>query len=314
MIMPGSEKNCLVICGPTASGKTSLGVELALEFSGEILSADSRQIYRGMDIGTGKDLHEYTTPRGAIPYHLIDIREPAEMYSLYHYQRDFYAAFHDVHGRSRLPVVVGGAGLYVEAVLKHYRIPNVPENPDIRKKLMRDSVEELLLRLRTLDPDLYRATDVNSKKRVIRSLEIALYGREHEIQWSGENPPHIEPLVLMVSWPRHELHARINRRLEERLAHGMIEEVEKILKSGIPRNRFDLFGMEYKHVASYLEGTVSCKDMVKNLRHAIHQLAKRQETWFRGMERRGIASHRIDRADPARAKEIVRRSGLLSGS
>jgi tRNA dimethylallyltransferase len=308
--MTASDKNCCVICGPTASGKTSLGVALALEFAGEILSADSRQIYRGMDIGTGKDLHEYSTSEGVVPYHLIDIRDPEEVYTLHHYQTDFYAAFRDVIGRSRLPVVVGGTGLYIEAVLKHYRIPNVPENPETRKQLMRESAEELLLRLQALDPELYRNTDTSSKKRVVRSLEIALYGRDHEIRWSDENPPRIDPLVLAVRWPRRELHARINRRLEERLAHGMIGEVERILQSGVPRERFDLFGMEYKHIASYLDGTVPYREMVKNLRYAIHQLAKRQETWFRGMERRGTALHWIDRADRNQAREIAVRSGL----
>jgi tRNA dimethylallyltransferase len=306
--MTSSEKNCLVICGPTASGKTSLGVALALEFNGEIISADSRQIYRGMDIGTGKDLHEYSTPQGPVPYHLIDICEPAELYTLQHYQRDFYAAFRDIRARSRLPIVVGGTGLYIEAVLKHYRIPNVPENRVLREKLMQESIGELIGRLKKLDPDLYSNTDTSSKKRIVRSLEIALFGQDHEIKWSDENPPNIDPLVLAIRWPRKELHARINRRLEERLARGMIEEVERILQSGIPRERFDLFGMEYKHVATCLNGTVSRKEMVKNLRYAIHQMAKRQETWFRGMERRGIATHWIDRADREQAREIVSRA------
>ena len=308
--MNGSYKNCIFICGPTASGKTSLGVALALEFDGEILSADSRQIYRGMDIGTGKDLHEYTTPHGSIPYHLIDIRRPEEVYTLHHYQTDFYAAFRDIRGRSRLPIAVGGTGLYIEAVLKQYRIPNVPENPEIRERLMGGSLEDLLLQLEAISPELHRSTDRSSKKRVVRSLEIALYGRENEIVWSDEHPPRIDPLVLAVKWPRRELHARIDRRLKERLNQGMVQEVERILRSGIPRNRFDLFGMEYKHIAAYLDGTVSYKTMVHNLRYAIHQLAKRQETWFRGMERRGIAVHWIDRADRIRAADIVRRSGF----
>jgi tRNA dimethylallyltransferase len=302
--------NCVVVCGPTASGKTALGVALALEFGGEILSADSRQVYRGMDIGTGKDLDEYDTPRGAVPYHLIDIRAPGEIYTLHHYQRDFYAAFRDIRARARLPVVVGGTGLYLEAVLRHYRIPNVPEDPELREGLMRADFGELLRRLRELDPGLYRSTDRSSKKRVVRALEIALYARGHEIEWSEENPPPIKPLVLAVRWPRHELRTRIDRRLEERLARGMIEEVERILQSGIRRDRFDLFGMEYRHVAAYLDGTVSRQEMVQNLRRAIHQLAKRQETWFRGMERRGIRLHWIDRADPGQAADIVRKGGI----
>jgi len=304
--MDVSNKNCLVICGPTASGKTSLGVALALEFAGEILSADSRQIYRGMDIGTGKDLHEYSTPSGSVPYHLIDICEPADLYTLYHYQRDFYTAFRDVRGRSRLPVVVGGTGLYIESVLKHYRIPNVPEDRELRNRLMRCSTEELMRRLQAFDSAFYGTTDISSKKRVVRSLEIALYSRDHEIRWSSDNPPHIDALVLAVQWPRKELHARIDRRLKERLAHGMIDEVERILRSGVPRERFDLFGMEYRHIAAYLDGKVSCREMTVNLRRAIHQLAKRQETWFRGMERRGTAMHWIERADPDQAREIVR--------
>jgi tRNA dimethylallyltransferase len=309
--MTSSDSNCLVICGPNASGKTSLGVALALELRGEILSADSRQIYCGMDIGTGKDLHEYSRPDGSVPYHLIDICKPSELYTLHHYQRDFYAAFRDVCSRSRLPIVVGGTGLYIEAVLKHYRIPNVPEDPSLRKTLMLENTEELLLQLKTIDPALYKTTDTSSKKRVVRSLEVALYSRDHKLSWSDENPPTIKPLVLTIQWPREELHKRIDRRLEERLAHGMIEEVQKILQSGIPRERFNLFGMEYKHIASHLDGTVSYEEMVKNLRRAIYQLGKQQETWFRGMERRGICTHRVDRADCEQAREIVRRAGLF---
>lgn len=309
--MTSLDKNCLVICGPNASGKTSLGVALARELNGEILSADSRQIFRGMDIGTGKDLHEYDTPSGSVPYHLIDICNPSELYTLYHYQRDFYAAFRNVRKRSHLPVVVGGTGLYIEAVLKHYRIPNVPEDPSLRKTLMRERTEELLSRLKTIDPALYKTTDTSSKKRVVRSLEIALYSRDHKINWSDENPPDINPLVLVVRWPREELHKRIDRRLAERLDHGMTAEVQRILQSGIPRERFNLFGMEYKHIASHLDGTVSHKEMVKNLRRSIYQLAKRQETWFRGMERRGIVAHRIDRGDLKQAREIILRSGLF---
>ncbi len=308
--MVSSPRNCLVVCGPTASGKTALGVALAQEFGGEILSADSRQVYRGMDIGTGKDLHEYTTPRGSVSYHLIDICAPEEIYTLHHYQRDFYAAFRDIRARARLPVVVGGTGLYIEAVLRHYRIPNVPEDPELREELMRADIGELLLRLRELDPGLYRNTDRSSKKRVVRALEIALYARNHKIERGEENPPPIEPLVLAVRWPRQELRARIDRRLAERLAGGMIEEVERILRSGIRRDRFDLFGMEYRHVAAYLDGTVSRQEMERNLRHAIHRLAKRQETWFRGMERRGIPLYWIDRADPDRAAHLVRKAGV----
>jgi len=311
--MGTSKKNCLVICGPNASGKTSLGVALALEFMGEILSADSRQIYRGMDIGTGKDLHEYSTPHGSVPYHLIDICEPEEIYTLYHYQRDFYSAFRDVLSRSRLPVVVGGTGLYIEAVLKHYRIPNVPEDRVLRQTLMRESAGELCLRLKALDPALYRDTDTSSKKRVVRSLEIALYGRDHRIRWSDEDPPRIDPLVLGISWGRDALQRRIDRRLEERLAHGMIEEVGGILRGGIPRERFDLFGMEYRHIAAYLDGTVEYREMVKNLRREIYQLAKRQRTWFRGMERRGMTVHWIDRAELKRARDIVLDAGFIPG-
>jgi tRNA dimethylallyltransferase len=206
--------------------------------------------------------------------------------------------------------VVGGTGLYIEAVLKNYRFPNVPENKALRKELMQKNADDLLLQLNRLDPTLYKRTDKSSKKRVVRSIEIALYARDHEIKWSDENPPEIHPLVLAVQWPRQELHMRIDRRLEERLANGMVQEVETILRSGIPRDRFDLFGMEYKHIADYLDGTVSYGDMIRNLRRAIYQLAKRQETWFRGMQRRGLEINWIDRADPIRAQEIVRAERL----
>ncbi|MBD3392394.1 MAG: tRNA (adenosine(37)-N6)-dimethylallyltransferase MiaA [Chitinivibrionales bacterium] len=308
MNRPG--KNILVVCGPNASGKTRLGVSLARPLNGEILSADSRQVYRGMDIGTGKDIEEYETADGSVPYHLIDIADPSEIYTVCDYQRDCYAAIESARSRGRLPIMVGGTGLYIEAVLKHYRIPAVPEDPALRKTLMRHSKEELASRLHALDRDLFERTDRQSKKRIIRALEIGLQGAGRKKK-TDIAPPQLHPLVLAVRWPRKELVERIDARVERRLAHGMVEEIRQLLKAGIDPDRFALFGMEYRHVARFIEGAVEYDKMVAGLKTDIHRLAKRQMTWFRGMERRGIPVHWVDRADYASAMAIAGSEGML---
>jgi len=297
------DSNCIVVCGPTASGKTRLAARIARALGGEVLSADSRQVYRGMDIGTGKDLDEYGEAGSGdfVPYHLIDIADPRDIYTLYDYQRDFYRAFEDVSGRGRLPVVAGGSGLYIEAVIKGYRIPPVPENADFRKSMMGESREALLDMLRDESPQVLARTDVSTKKRIVRALEVARFGEaEHT-----DNFPRINPLILYAVWDRAELRGRIERRLHERLDGGLVDEVRRLMSAGIAPDRFALFGMEYKHAARYIGGEVGYGDMVDQLLLDIYHLAKRQDTWFRGMERRGMAVHPVPRGGFEGAMAVI---------
>lgn len=303
--MPGSPTNCVVLCGPTASGKTRLGVRIASWLGSDILSADSRQVFRGMDIGTGKDLAEYENNGSPVPYHLIDIADPSTIYSLWDYQQDFYAAFKKLRASGKHPVVVGGTGLYIEAVLKNYRIADVPEDVELRRELMEQPSEELLNRLKSLDPSLMKQTDVSSKKRIVRALEIAIYGQDHEIRWGIPDPPEIVPLILTVEIPRPVLRERIRHRLESRLAEGMIQEVEGLVANGVSSERLKLFGMEYGHIGRYLAGEITRERMVEELFVAICHLAKRQATWFRGMERRGLPVRWIHGADFEEAKRLM---------
>jgi tRNA dimethylallyltransferase len=303
----GKKNNIIVICGPTASGKTRLAVSVAGHVNGEIVSADSRQVYRGMDIGTGKDLIEYNTTSGTVPYHLIDIADPSEIYTLYHFQRDCFQVIKNIWSRKKLPVMAGGTGLYIEAVLKQYKVPNVPENPDLRISLMNKRKGELLNQLKSLNRELCNSTDLNSKKRIVRSIEVALYAKNHNIQWGIANPPDISPLIIGVKWPRTLLCERIDKRLKERLENGMVKEVERLLDSGIPLKRLELFGMEYKHIARYLHKKVTCDNMVTELRHDIHQLAKRQMTYFRGFERRGLQVYWVDKANVEKTTDIIKK-------
>lgn len=296
--------NCVVVCGPTASGKTKLAVQIANRLNGEILSADSRQVYRGMDIGTGKDLCEYAADGKAVPYHLIDIADPAQVYTLYNYQVDFYKAFEDVSSRGCLPVVAGGSGLYIEAVLKGYRIAPVPENTALRKTLMNEPCETLLQMLKDEDPRLFAKTDTSTKKRIVRGIEIARAGLSNTSGRAVEFPA-IDPLILYVVWDRSLLRARIEKRLCERLENGLVEEAARLLDTGISPERFDLFGMEYKHAARYLTKKVSYEHMTKELLRDIFHLAKRQDTWFRGMARRGMEVRQVREADLKEALNAI---------
>ena len=288
--------NCIVVCGPTASGKTRLAVQIASRVNGEIISADSRQVYRGMDIGTGKDLHEYSVDGKNIPYHLINIVDPTQIYTLYDYQQDFYKAFQDVTNRNRLPVIAGGSGLYIEAVLKGYRIASVPENAALRKSLMNEPYEALLQMLRDESPKIFAQTDISTKKRIVRALEISRSGCD-EAESCVPVFPAIDPLILYVVWDRPLLRKRIEKRLHERLENGLIEEAARLLDSGISHERFELFGMEYKHALRYLTKKVGYEQMVSELLQDIFHLAKRQDTWFRGMERRGMKVRQVREAD-----------------
>jgi tRNA dimethylallyltransferase len=301
--------NLIAICGTTASGKTRLAIAIARRTDGEILSVDSRQVYRHMDIGTGKDLDEYTRDGERVPLHLVDIVEPAETYTLWHYQRDFYAAWRDARNRGKMPIACGGTGLYLEAVLRGYALSATPPDEAARRDLEQLSLDELLRMLASAAPAAYGRTDKANKRRVVRALEVALADRRAPAQPLIE-PPEIHPLVIGVRWPREELRPRIRQRLDDRLAAGMIEEVRRLKESGIAEERLDAFGLEYRFVLRHLRGELPFDEMREQLAVAIGQFAKRQETWFRGMERRGVKVRWVDRGDVAAALEIVKREIL----
>lgn len=289
----------LTILGPTASGKTALAVALAARLDGEILSADSRQVYRGMDIGTGKDLAEYTVAERAIPYHLIDIADAGYKYNLFEYQRDFAAAYKTVVVRHKTPILCGGTGLYIEAVLGGYQLVAVPENAELRAALADKTLSELADILRGYKT-LHNTTDIDTPKRAIRAIEIADYSRQHpELQSTGER---LRPLIVGVNIDRELRRQKITERLHQRLESGMIEEVERLLQAGIPPENLTYYGLEYKFVTLYLTGVLTYETMVAQLEIAIHQFAKRQMTWFRGMERRGFAINWLDATWPMAEK------------
>lgn len=285
--------NLLVILGPTASGKTRLGVGAAHTLGGEILSADSRQVYKGMDLGTGKDLTEY----GDIPYHLIDLVDPGYEFNVFEFQRRFFEAFAEIGERNRLPILVGGTGLYLEAVLKGYRLVEVQENPELRQELTALDSEQLLAKLTALRPTLHNTTDTLNRERLIRAIEIA----EGERAASLHLPPlpELRPMVFGVQWERTELRRRITARLKERLGQGMIEEVERLHRQGVSYETLEFYGLEYRFIARFLKGELNRNDMVQKLASAIHQFAKRQETWFRRMERQGTQIHWLNGAGNA---------------
>ena len=301
----------IVICGPTASGKTSLAVDLSYTFNGEIISADSRQVYIGMDLGTGKDLDEYFKDSNKIPYHLIDIVQPKELYTLYNYQKDCYSALYTIYNNNKTPFICGGTGLYIEAVLKKYEIPNVPENSEFRKKLKKIDKEILVKKLKESSIELYNKTDILSKKRVIRSLEIFEYSKNNQIKYSNENEIDLNPLILVTNWDVEKLKKRITLRLDERLSAGMVDEVKALIDSKIPDERIELFGMEYKAILYYLREKLNYNEMYDYLQQEIFRLAKRQRTWFRGMEKRGLKTHWIHENSFVEAEELV--SNFLKG-
>ncbi len=277
----------LVITGPTACGKTTRGVACARAFNGEIISADSRQIYRGMDLGTGKDLEEY----GDTPYHLIDIADAGYKYNLFEYLRDANAAIESIRDRNRLPIVVGGTGLYVEALLNGLHLPQVPINQELREKLSEYSLEELTEMLSQMKA-LHNTTDVDTAKRAIRAIEIATYYAEHPEEATRTEPHPIEDAItICIEIPRELRRERISKRLRTRLEQGMLAEVERLLKSGINPDDLIYYGLEYKFLTEHAIGKLSYDEMVEKLEIAIHQFAKRQMTWFRGMERRGHKLH-----------------------
>jgi tRNA dimethylallyltransferase len=281
----GMNADLLCILGPTACGKTKYAVKLAASASGEIISADSRQVYRGMDIGTGKDLCEYTYNGVEVPYHLIDIADPGSRYNIFEYQRDFHKAYEDIKSRGKLPVLCGGSGLYIEAATAGYQLPEVPPDPLLREELERESSEELIKRLAAMK-SLHNVSDTQSRKRLIRALEIAIYQQQNPSN-STEYPP-IKTRFIGIDVGREERIKRIDKRLKERLKGGMIDEVKGLLDSGLKPEDLIYYGLEYKYVTLYITGEISYVQMESRLSTAIHQFAKRQMTWFRGMERRGI--------------------------
>lgn len=290
----------ITILGPTASGKTPVAAHLAAEIGGEIISADSRQVYRRMDIGTGKDLADY----GKVPYHLIDICEPGTKYNLFEYQQDFFDAYQDIQRRGAVPILCGGTGLYIEAVLKGYKLSPVPQNPVLRSSLEGKSLDELtkmLVELKARNGShMHNKTDVDSCQRAIRAIEIETYNLEHPMP-RRELPP-VESLIVGIDIDRELRRQKITRRLKARLDEGMIEEVKRLLDEGIPPEDLIYYGLEYKFVTEYLTGKSSYDEMFQRLEIAIHQFAKRQMTWFRGMERRGFKINWIDATLPMEDK------------
>ena len=285
----------LAVVGPTACGKTSLAVDLALAVGGEIISADSRQVYRGMDIGTGKDIAEYTRGGVTVPSHLLDIVDAGEKYNLFEFQRDFLAAYEDIKARGVYPVVCGGSGLYVESVLKGYRLLPVPENPALRAELESKSLEELTAMLASYR-SLHNNTDTDSKKRAIRAIEIEEYYLTRPVE--ERSFPNIKALTIGVLVEREVRRERISRRLRERLESGMVDEVRALLDAGLTPEQLIYYGLEYKYLTLYLTGAMGYDEMVAALEIAIHQFAKRQMTWFRGMEKRGVEVKWVDGSLP----------------
>ena len=274
----------ITVLGPTASGKTRFAVQLADRLGAEIISGDSRQVYRRMDLGTGKDLDDYRIGGRSVPYHLIDIVEPGTKYNVFEYQRDFLEAYNDIHQRGRKAVLCGGTGLYIESVLRAYRLSPVPQNPELRERLADKSLEELTALLATYK-SLHNTTDVDTAQRAIRAIEIEEYYRQTPLD---RRPfPKIESLTLGVDVSREVRRERISQRLRKRLDEGMCGEVERLLAEGIKPEDLIYYGLEYKYVTLYVTGQITFDEMAQQLEIAIHQFAKRQMTWFRGMERRG---------------------------
>lgn len=286
----------ITILGPTASGKTQLAAALAQRVGGEIISADSRQVYRRMDIGTGKDLDDYQ----GVPYHLIDICEPGTKYNLFQYQQDFFDAYEDIRRRGAQPILCGGTGLYIEAVLKGYRLSPVPQNQPLRDQLEGRTLDELTLMLKELKQRsgsaMHNTTDVDTAQRAIRAIEIETYNLEHPMP--QRELPAVPSVIFGVNIDRELRRQKITQRLKQRLDHGMPEEIRGLLDSGVAPADLIYYGLEYKYVTEYVVGQSTYDEMFSQLEIAIHQFAKRQMTWFRGMERRGFTIHWIDATLP----------------
>ncbi|PLW99074.1 MAG: tRNA (adenosine(37)-N6)-dimethylallyltransferase MiaA [Marinilabiliales bacterium] len=287
-----SPYNLVTILGPTASSKTGLAAALAYKIDSDVISADSRQVYRGMDLGTGKDYEDYIVNGKQIKYHLIDIVDAGYKYNVFEYQRDFLKVFDSIRGEDKIPVLCGGTGMYIDAVLKGYKLIRVPVNPVLRKELETKSMSELQQVLNTYKK-LHNTTDVDTKKRAIRAIEIEAYYVENNVDDSFEYPD-IKSLLVGIKFDRESRRKRISERLQRRLESGMIEEVQSLINGGVEPEDLIYYGLEYKYITLHLIGELSYNEMFKKLEVAIHQFAKRQMTWFRGMERKGYSIHWLD--------------------
>ena len=294
-------RQLFTILGPTACGKTAVATQLAARLMGEIISADSRQVFRGMDIGTGKDLGDYQVNGQAIPYHLIDIADAGTKYSVFEFQRDFLRAYEDIRSRQRQPILCGGTGLYIESVLRAYKLVGVPVNPQLREQLEGKSLDELTVLLAGYKR-LHNTTDVDTARRAIRAIEIEEYYREHHIDETHPFPA-LSSLTIGLNIPREVRRERISRRLHKRLEEeNMVDEVRRLLDNGVKEEALISYGLESRYLTLYLTGQLSYDEMLRQLEIAIHQFAKRQMTYFRGMERRGVTIHWID---ATRSKEEI---------
>jgi len=305
--------NLLVILGPTATGKTQLAVQLAHKLGGEIISADSRQVYRGMDIGTGKDLNEYNFKDVSIPYHLIDIVAPIEEYNVAQFQRDFQRVYSDIKERKKLPILCGGTGFYIKAVLMDFQLPKTEPDKQLRQKLENWELEDLINELETISPGASVNTPVDTKRRVIRAIEVAKSrGREKETGKRGaENSNLQDTTVIGIEYPREVIRERITKRLHSRLNSGMIEEVEALLIGGVTHHRLDTLGLEYRFISRFLKGDYSKEKMTGLLNTAIHQFAKKQMTFFRNMENNGIKIHWIPEGNFETALGVILKDVIL---
>jgi tRNA dimethylallyltransferase len=288
---PTEETNLICILGPTASGKTQLAARLALSLSGEIISADSRQVYRGMNLGTGKDYEDYLIGNIRVPYHLIDIANAGDEYNVFQYQKDFYKVFGEIQYRGMLPIICGGSGLYIEAVLKGYQLLQVPVNESLRAKLETQSTEMLSERLRSYK-NVHNTTDTLIRKRLIRAIEIGEFLLSHPS--ITEHYPVIRPLIFGIAIDRDLRREKITLRLKQRIEQGMVDEVKQLLASGISHEKLEFYGLEYKFLSRYVQGIISYDEMFSSLNTAIHQFSKRQMTWFRKMEKKGAVIQWID--------------------
>ncbi len=294
--------NLITILGPTATGKTTLAARLAAKMNGEVISADSRQVYRGMDLGTGKDYEDYFVNGIEVPSHLVDIEDAGTHYNVYRFQTDFIETFEEIQSRNKFPVLCGGSGLYLEAVLKNYKLIQVPPNRKLRDELEGKSLDELTEILKLLKPGLHNITDVETDRRAVRAIEIEMYYKEHpEIDTAM---PEINSLNIGIKFDRDTRRKRITERLKQRLETGMLEEVKKLLDSGLTPEQLIYYGLEYKYLTLHIIGTLSYDEMFRQLEIAIHQFAKRQMTWFRGMEKRGTKIYWLDGDMPLEEKLV----------
>lgn len=291
--------NLITILGPTASGKTKIAANIASKLGSAVISADSRQVYRGMDIGTGKDFDDYNVNGKLVPYYLVDICDAGEKYNLFEYQKDFFKIYSQLSGQDKIPILCGGSGLYIEAVLKSYKLLSVPVNHNLRKELSKKTDGELTAILVSYK-NLHNTTDTITRKRLVRAIEIEVYHKENILQQSSY--PEIRSLIIGIKFERDEQKRRITERLKSRLANGMIEEVEQLLNIGISPENLIYYGLEYKFLTEFLIGQISYDEMFNHLNIAIHQFSKRQMTWFRKMERDGFQIHWLDGIMPLEDK------------